>query len=249
MAHLVSSISPTKGFHPTSTSIIHLPPPSSLYHSCLLYLFFTLPPLVFVDTHELTERGAHYTFTHWGSRDLERPVHAVANEPSEVLVNVEIPPPLEWDEFDGESLHVQVPMHLRYGSPRSTRSSSSQEMDKNDPSYERIRVDWPTAFFLCPSTTSLTAKTSLPSLPAHIFAALPSGHPRTKILIPIPPHPQYSNTSSTLFLPVGDTSDLAFVEPLTVVVILLCFLALLKASWRTSRRIRTIADVPGTKDD
>jgi len=97
------------------------------------------------------------------------------------------------------------------------------------------------------SSAALTAKTSLPSLPAHIFAVLPSGKPRTKILIPIPPH--HSNTSSTLFLPVGDTSDLAFVEPLTVVVILLCFMALLKASWRTSRRVRTIADVPSAKDD
>jgi len=248
MAYLISSIEPTKGFHPTSTSIIHLPPPSSLYQSCLLYLFFTLPPLVFVDTHELTQRGAHYTFSHWGSRDLEKPVHAVSNEPSEVLVNVEIPPPLEWYEFDGERLQVEVPMHLRYGTPRSTRSRQEHSIDKSEP-YERIQIDWPKAFFLCPSTTSLTAKTSLPSLPAHVFAALPSGNPRTKILIPIPPHPQYSNTSSTLFLPVGDTSDLAFVEPLTVVVILLCFLALLKSSWRTARRIRTISDVPGVKDD
>ena len=265
MAYHISSVEPTKGFHPISTSIVHLPPPSSLYQSCLLYLYFTLPPLVFVDTHELTQMGAHYKFSHWGSRDLEKPVHAVTNQPSELLVNVEIPPALEWDEFDGESVHIEVPMHLRYGTPRSTRSKQEHGTD-NSGSYEKIQVDWPKAFFLCPSTSqssclpctneanttpsaSLSAKTSLPSLPAHIFAALPSGKPRTRILIPIPPHPQHTNTSSTLFLPVGDTSDLAFVEPLTVVVILLCFLALLKASWRTARRVRTISDVPNAKDD
>jgi hypothetical protein len=96
--------------------------------------------------------GAHYKFSHWGSRDLEKPVHALTNEPSEILVNVEIPAALEWDEFDGESVHVEVPMHLRYGTPRSTRSRQEHDMDQSEP-YEKIQVDWPMAFFLCPSTS------------------------------------------------------------------------------------------------
>lgn len=152
MAYVISTIEPTKGFHPTSTSIIYLPPPSSLYQSCLLYLYFTLPPLVFVDTHELSQRGAHYQFSHWGSRDLEKPVHALAYEPSEILINVEIPEAREWDEFNGEQVVVEVPMHLRYGTPRSTRSKHETSVDKNE-SYERIQIDWPMAFFLCPSTS------------------------------------------------------------------------------------------------
>lgn len=275
MASLTSTISPHKGFHPTSTSTIHLPPPSTLYASCELYLYLSLPPLVFVDTHELAQRAAatHYTFTHWGSRDVERPAQALAREPSEVLVRVEVPKVGEWDEFGGESVLVEVPLHLRYGSPRSTRSSAGGGGGSGDESgpYEEIRIDWPSAFFLCPSTSSvpffffpfrlcvkradawprfilasLTSNAPLPSLPAHVFAALPSGHPRTKILVPVPPHPEYTNTTTTLLLPVGDTSDLAFVEPLTVIVILLCFWALLKTSCRTARRIRT---VPPGKDD
>jgi len=79
-------------------------------------------------------------------------VHAVSNDPSEVLINVEIPEALEWDEFDGERVHVEVPMHLRYGTPRSTRSRQEHNTDKVGP-YEKIQLDWPKAFFLCPLTS------------------------------------------------------------------------------------------------
>lgn len=157
MSYIKSELNPKKGFHPTSTSTIHLPPPWTAYESCSLHLHYTFPPLVFVDTHELTERGKYYTFSHWGSRDLEKPVHALPSEPSELLVNVELPSEEEWDMVDGETIRVEVPMHLRYGTPRSTRSKEADEETKREP-YEKIQVNWPKAFLLCPSTTSNVVK-------------------------------------------------------------------------------------------
>ena len=153
MAYFISEVKPTKGFHPISTSTVQLPRPSSLYRSCSLHLYYTLPPLVFVDTHELTERSSYYTYSHWGSRDLEKPVHALPDVSSEVLLNVPIPAQDEWDNDEGETISVEMPMHLRYGSPRSTRSREDADEKAKTQPYEEIHLDWPKAFFLCPSTS------------------------------------------------------------------------------------------------
>ena len=149
MAYFTSDLQPTRGFHPTSSNQVVLPGPKSLYSSCTLHLYFTLPPLVFVDTHELAQRSGFYKYNHWGSRDIEKPTHALANEHSEVLINVI---DLE-DAFDeaGGPIGVEVPMHLRYGTPRpSTKTQASQ-----DTLYDKIHVDWPQAFLLCPPTCVL----------------------------------------------------------------------------------------------
>ena len=66
-------------------------------------------------------------------------------------MNVELPSEEEWDIVDGETIQVEVPMHLRYGTPRSTRSKEADEESKREP-YEKIQVDWPKAFLLCPAT-------------------------------------------------------------------------------------------------
>jgi len=149
MAYFTSDLQPTQGFHPTSSNQVLLPGPKSLYSSCTLHLYFTLPPLVFVDTHELAQRSGFYKYNHWGSRDIEKPTHALPNEHSEVLINVI---DLE-DAFDeaGGPIGVEVPMHLRYGTPRpSTKTQASQ-----DTLYDKIHVDWPQAFLLCPPTCVL----------------------------------------------------------------------------------------------
>jgi len=139
-------------------------------------------------------------------------VHALPSELSEVLVNVELPSEEEWDIVDGESIRIEVPMHLRYGTPRSTRSKEADEEAKREP-YEKIQVDSPKAFLLCPSTTPLKAKTALPSLPAHVFAALPSGKSRTKILIPIPFHPNHRKHKSMVNAVKGSTKARSDVSP------------------------------------
>ncbi|CAA7262045.1 unnamed protein product [Cyclocybe aegerita] len=229
MAYLVSELSPTQGFHPTSASLVYLPGPIPQYESCSLHLYYSLPPPVFVDTHELGQRSSSYTFSHWGSRDLEKPVHALPQETSEVLINVQIPQEGYADEEEME-LNVEVPMHLRYGTPRSTATSKESEGKP----YEEIQVEWPHAFLLCSSTSLLKSRVTQPSLPAHILAALPSRPPRK--LIPIPPHSNFTKTTTTLLLPLGNPYDLAFVEPFTAMTVFICFLWIVRVAWKTSRR-------------
>jgi hypothetical protein len=159
MAYITSTLQPTEGFHPVSISSLHFPRLNSSWRLCSLHLHYSLPQLLFVDTHELAQRNASYTFRHWGSRDLERPAHALPDEPSELLVNLNFQNVLQERDEEAEKgkeakrdkeagmvLLIQVPMHLRYGAPRA-RTNESRPMAEP---YEQIRVDLPQAFFRCP---------------------------------------------------------------------------------------------------
>lgn len=154
MSYITTSIVPSQGFHPTSTNVVHF---STSLAQCSLYLYFKLPPLLFVDPHELALRDSTYTFSHWGSRDLEKPVHALpeAERSSEVLLNVKLPPSFE-DRKRPQSVSqtwnvtVDLPMHLRYGAPASAQSTSESTKP-----YEHIQVDTPIAFLLCSTSREL----------------------------------------------------------------------------------------------
>ncbi|KDR78332.1 hypothetical protein GALMADRAFT_138434 [Galerina marginata CBS 339.88] len=254
MAYLVSKLGPQSGFHPVSTSTIHLSPQSTFatYESCSLHLYYTLPPLLFVDTHELAQRNASYTFRHWGNRDLEKPVHALPDEISELLIDatvklLELDGPGGGDDEvqdSGRAIHVEVPMHLRYGAPKATSALGEGE---NQALYEELHVDWPKAFLWCPSSSH--SKQNAQSLPEHIFSALPNSVSDNAI-IPIPPHANFSSETSTittLLLPIGNAKDLEVVEPLTALTILVCFLWLLQVSWRTATRLNANVGRPKTE--
>lgn len=166
--YIISSLSPTRGFHPTSSSALYFAGSSSqtiadAYASCHIYIYYQLPPLLFIDVHELAQRSELYGYTYWGTRDLEKPAYALppAERSGEVLIRVKVPEQLwehripggnwKWeDETEvgkggGWIVSVDVPMHLRYGSPRSTKNSGEL--------YEEIHVDWPHAFLHCPSSS------------------------------------------------------------------------------------------------
>ena len=132
MSYITTNIAPSQGFHPTSTSIIHFS--SSSLAQCSLHLYFKLPPLLFVDPYELAQRNGSYTFHHWGSRDLEKPIHALpeTERGSDVLLDVKF-------SASSGSVIVELPMHLRYGIPALSM-------------YDRVHVDMPIAFLLCKST-------------------------------------------------------------------------------------------------
>jgi len=153
MAYLFSKLAPKKGSHPVSTTTIHLPNPYTSYEACSLHIYYILPPLLFVDTHELAQRSASYGFNYWGTKDLEKPVHALPDDISELLINIPAAVtkgvPVKSEEEDGKDINVEVPMHLRYGSPREA-SLISEDGDRDARSYEQLRVDWPKAFLLCP---------------------------------------------------------------------------------------------------
>ena len=147
MAYITSTLQPTEGFHPVSISTLHFPQLNPSWSLCSIHLHYILPPLLFVDTHELAQRNASYSFRHWGSRDLERPAHALADEPSELLVNLNLQEAfLRSNEEAGRTLMVEVPMHLRYAAPKPLTTQARRGAEP----YEQIRIDLPKAFFRCP---------------------------------------------------------------------------------------------------
>ncbi|KAF9481625.1 hypothetical protein BDN70DRAFT_786157, partial [Pholiota conissans] len=222
MAYYTSTLLPQQGAHPISSNEVYLP--RSLLESCSLHLYYTLPPILFVDTHELGQRSASYSFKYWGTKDLERPVHALSEDISELLINVGTDGHVIDDE--GSTVRVEVPMHLRYGRP----------VWKDGKPYESVTIDWPQAFLQC-STIQPHSSFSPPSLPSHILSALPSSKADSILISILPRFNSSESTQSTLTLPLGNSRDLSVVEPLTALVIIACFLWLLRVSLKVAARI------------
>ena len=150
MSYITTNIHPSQGFHPVSSNVVHFSTGSSSLLQCSFHLYFKLPPLLFVDPHELAQRNNTYTFNHWGSRDLEKPVHALpeTERGSDVLLNVRLSPSVDDDDRKlsetSWNLTVDLPMHLRYGVPAPISSTSQAGK-----SYDHVQADTPIAFLLC----------------------------------------------------------------------------------------------------
>jgi hypothetical protein len=121
------------GFHPTSRTMFSLPngirrvrgpmlgvavtdenkrtSSSASLFPCSLHLAYDLPLGLFADPHELALHNTEYTHQIWGSRDVERPAHAIAEEGQVLLLNVTISAPTL------VKIHVDIPLHLRYAAP------------------------------------------------------------------------------------------------------------------------------------
>ena len=147
---LSSTLSPTKGFHTTSTT--HFAVRGDRSHSCTLHLYFTLPAQLFVDPYELAHRQASYTFERFGGGNLEAPVFApAAGGPSTLLLDLIIPESVDKvDKGDGNVFSVEVPLHARYGAPQS----GGELMDK-------VVLPPPAAFWACPQSASGSGGTSM----------------------------------------------------------------------------------------
>lgn len=75
-----------------------------------------------------------------------------------------------------------------------------------------------------------------PALPAHVYAALPSSD-GVLALLAIPPHGSAAGQQHTLVVPVGNMQDLAVVEPLTALTVLVSFVWLARVAWTVARRL------------
>ena len=152
ISYITTNIYPSQGFHPVSSNVVHFSAgSSSSLVQCSFHLYFKLPPLLFVDPHELSQRNNSYTFNYWGSRDLEKPVHALpeTERSSDVLLNVRLPASID-DASVSWNLTVDLPMHLRYGVPAPISSTSN-----SGKSYDHVQVDVPIAFLLCKTLRGL----------------------------------------------------------------------------------------------
>lgn len=140
---LSSTLNPTKGFHTTSTTRFALR--GTRAHSCTLHLYLTLPAELFADPYELAHRHASYTFERFGGGDLEAPVFApAAGGPSTLLLDVNVPEGVDYkdrdqDQGDGNVFSIEVPLHARYGVPKSGGELMNEVM-----------FPPPVAFWACP---------------------------------------------------------------------------------------------------
>jgi hypothetical protein len=141
-----SSLSSSHGFHPKL--VVNVTLPSLPNESCASHIFFTLPPLVFIDKFE-------FPFRHrvWGNPDLELPVHALESQDS-TFVMIDL-----GHTAAGESL-LEIPLHLRYGQARSGGG------------YETVQLEDPIFFTSCPGDGSESSlrKSSKIRMPEHYFA-------------------------------------------------------------------------------
>ena len=142
---LSSTLNPTKGFHTTSTTRFALR--GSRPHFCTLHLYLTLPAQLFADPYELAHRHASYTFERLGGGDLEAPVFApAASGPSGLLLDVKIlegVDQVDEDQGDGNEFSIEVPLHARYGIPKS-----------GDELIDEVMLPVPVAFWTCPQETA-----------------------------------------------------------------------------------------------
>lgn len=171
MAALTCSIHPPNGFHPTLlTKVSHLPRGHDSGINCTLHLYYTLPPLLFIDPYELEHRRDTYTFRYWGANNLELPVTAILREEAGLLLHVKNK--LSEDVGDERAIEVEVPMHLRYGEPENGGYIGLEE----------VKVGWPKGFFACPSACKCDFPSSIRSLlttaPFQLQTRSPTLQPR-----------------------------------------------------------------------
>lgn len=257
---LSSTLSPTKGFHTTSTTRFALR--GSHAHTCTLHLYFTLPAQLFVDPYELANRRASYSFERFGGGNLEAPASAPgASGPSALLLDVNIPERVDnkvQDQGDGDGnvFSIEVPLHARYGTPK-----------RGDGLIDEIMFPPPVAFWACPQEgASGSGGTTLafhyPLIVKLFITSWVSLFTAKRTQAPDVLHFALKDDSSTLALiphvgsvrsqtlrvPVGDAGDVGIVGTGTVVVILFAFVYLLRTIVRASRT-RRVAEVTATKKD
>ena len=253
---LSSILTPTRGFHTSSTT--HLSLRSSRAHSCTLHLYFDLPAQLFADPYELDHRRGSYTFEHFGAGNLEAPVFTPgAGGPSGLLLNVTIP---EGDggesHEDNDILSIEVPLHARYGVPRTKTDSEL---------IDEVVLPPPEAFWACAEgyvdgggddggasqlpclaviylTIALyiqsTEHTQVPDALRKVVEVSPALKRASKLVLI--PHAE-ALQAQRLSVPVGNVRDVALVETGTVVVVLLTFVYLFRTIVRASRRAQDVA--------
>ena len=226
-----SRLSTTKGFHTTSTTTVKLARDAVKAGDCSLYVFYDLPPHVFVDPYELANYRDSYTFQLSGIRNLELPVIALLSPGSNLLLNISLESKSESEDL---LISVDVPLHLRYGQPGSL-------------DYHQERIPSPAAYIACPLDG--THHTLLPWHVLILFAATSTSNSQRLVVptqlssrfeshsVTLISSPPASDSYSVVHIPVGRTEHLAVVEIGTTAVTLFAFILILRASLRAATRL------------
>jgi hypothetical protein len=136
-----SSILHSRSFHPIFKTTISAPG----FSNCSLHLHYALPPIVFVDPYELSNRADASSFKYAGPSSLELPVFALDAKDEDAGLLVSITRRLPEDG----ALDVEVPLHVRYGKTAANRSP-----------FQLTTVPWPDAFLACPASSSSSSDSS-----------------------------------------------------------------------------------------
>ncbi|KAF7325991.1 RBR-type E3 ubiquitin transferase [Mycena kentingensis (nom. inval.)] len=202
-----------QSFHPVLRTTVHHRPPAPA--DCALHLLYRLPPLLFVDPYELSNRAEEYTYAHAGPSNLELPVFALDTTGDAGAGNSSVLLTVEDVEIE---IEIELPLHVRYAAP----SSSSTPLP-----VIRTELSWPDVFYACsrPNTTAP------PPMPANLASSLVN---KSIHIIDAGPHP---DAFAVIETPVGNAADVATVELGTAVVILVSFFYLLRVFWRTYKRL------------
>lgn len=207
-----SDLHPKHGFHPISASSLHVP---AQFRTCTYHLLYSLPPSVFVDKYELANYRSSYSFQLWGTSNLELPVFALEQSNSTLLLTV---------EPSDEPIEVNVPLHLRYGSPA---------LD----SYVHIKAPEPVGFFSCPLTLNANVTSaSMPQLPEEVVQFITQNSIRPVTFFPVIPA---TKVEDTLRVPVGRLHDLPLVEYGTVFTIFFLFWYLVRVAQVVGARLES----------
>ncbi|KAF7360562.1 RBR-type E3 ubiquitin transferase [Mycena venus] len=206
-----SSVLHSQSFHPVFKTSISAPG----HENCSLHLHYELPPLIFVDPYELSNRADAYSFKHAGPSNLELPVFALGpGDDGNATLLVSAAQPLSVDGV----LDVEVPLHVRYA--RATESPSS---------FQLTRLSWPEAFLECPRTYSTSSQ--LPPMRREFAAAFDGA-----AIVRLAPPPG-AIPVETIRTPVGDAADVGRVELGTAVVVIAAFFYLMRVARRTVARL------------
>ncbi|KAI0710425.1 PIG-X [Cerioporus squamosus] len=212
LASLSSSVS-TQGFHFTVSTTVNVAS-SQESRRCSLHVLHDLDPHVYADQYELAQRLG-YTSTLWGTFDLERPVSAVDQAGSVLLLTTDLS---QLVPGRAANITLEVPLHARYGRP----------VTGVEDAYRKVGLRRPVGFFACsqedvaPVPETLRQYTSLPGWPSLSLSLIPDTSPGER---------------HDIVIPVGKLDDLTWVDVGTAAVMVAMFFYLLAASIRTARRL------------
>ena len=218
-----STVSPTQGFHLTSTTAIYNLTTLALGRDCFAASLQLVPPGFIVDEYELEQRRkeGYGPLCHVvGEKDLELPVEAVGGRSALVLAEFLIKPEVVLD----------IPLHLRYARPQRDKGTIELELP------------WPWVIFGCNQPgecssvyniilTYLVIEWNGRQFARRIFESKSVGDYHVVSLSSSIPH-----RVSSVLVPTGNTSHQPWVEFGTLLSVLLTFFYI---SWCLFKSVRT----------